>query len=264
MQLAVSDFLRYVAGTLELSSLTQDGAKVLVRIRDQLQVLDPESDSRERTIAERAALAESELNRDFPLLNANALMGLWGALEACIDDICVGWLIESGGERARESMQRVRVSLADVYFLTEPDRSRRLLDWIKANLGSELKQGSGQFESVFAAIGVEGTIDPHVRTLLFYAKEMRNVVAHRGGRIDERLLALGANFVQAELGKPLMISTSQVFAVSSAMVVYAESLRHRVQLTAGEEADPPGLPPWVASTEELVSAFRSPPPVSGG
>lgn len=259
---AVADFLRYVARVLDLTDLTQGGARVLVSIRDQLQELDPESGSKDRSIRERAALAESELDRDFPLLNAHALMGLWGALEACIDDVCVGWLIESRGEGAREAMQRVRVSLSDVYFLVEPERSQRLLDWIKANLGSERKQGAGQFESALAAIGIGGSIDEHVRQLLFYAKEMRNVVAHRGGRIDQRLLALGPEIVRAEIGETLSIRTAQVFAIASAMLVYAESLWRRIEHPASETLT--DFPPWVESTEQLLSNFRSSPATGRG
>ncbi len=252
---AVAGFLRYAAGTLDLVSLSQDGARVILRIREQLNELDPDSAAKDRAIHANAALAESELNRDFPLLNAQALMGLWGALEACVDDVCVDWLMESGGSGARESMQRIRVPLADAYFLEEPDRSQQVLEWLKADQGSELKRGVGQFESVLKSVGLKGSVDPHVRTLLHYAKAMRNVVAHRGGRVDKRALEdLPGNLGLTE-GESLSIGTGQLFALASAMVVYVEDLRYRARVAAAEQAIPPGLPPWVESTELLLADF---------
>ncbi len=66
---AVAGFLRYAAGTLDLVSLSQDGARVILRIREQLNELDPDSAAKDRAIHANAALAESELNRDFPRLS---------------------------------------------------------------------------------------------------------------------------------------------------------------------------------------------------
>lgn len=207
----------------------------------QLKELDMDSSVRDSALHRLADLAASEEEKDFSLSNAQALMGLWGALEACVDDVCLAWLVGSSAEGARESLRGVKVSLADFYYLQEPDRSRLVLDWIKANRASQLKKGVGQFETILAAVGLNGTLGAPVRDLLYYAKTMRNVVAHRGGRIDVRAMEDLPEQAGLHLGDELRVRTHQLYALAYAMVDFAESLIVR----AGYAKLPDDFePPW--------------------
>src|SRR5690242_9531974 len=53
------------------------------------------SEDRELLVSARriAKDAKHEWDRDFPLIHAHAVLGLWSALEAAVEDLLVAWLV---------------------------------------------------------------------------------------------------------------------------------------------------------------------------
>lgn len=245
---AVAGFLRYCASTLELVGITHEGAHMVVNLDGQLRNLGvpPTTDQDKETdnaLWNRAQVASNEISRGFPLLHGHALLGAWGALEACVDDVCVSWLQTSADARRGESVLRLKVSLGEFLALDEIERWRWVVEQLKRSTDSTLKPGVGQFEALLQAIGLGGSVESSVREVLFYAKSIRNVLAHRNGRADVRLVQecprLGLS-----VGDPVRMTFAHLFAALTAMVVYAELLAVRVERANGREAEVE-LPPWV-------------------
>jgi hypothetical protein len=99
MRRAVADFLRYAADAVSLISLAERGAHAILSYRGinrRIKELDTEWTAEDAARLENAehvaSVAESEIERGFPLLHNHALMGLWGALEAMVDDVSANWL----------------------------------------------------------------------------------------------------------------------------------------------------------------------------
>lgn len=251
---AIADFLRYEASVIELLEVIRRGAGSLVGISRGLERVAGREDPADDDLHAQAAKAERMLEADLPALHSLALMGMWGALEACINDVCIGWLIQTEGVGARDAMRGVKVPLSDIYFLGGVEKSARAVEWVKANLGSELKQGVGQFESVLERIGVPGGVDPAVRTVLFYAKQIRNLVAHRGGRADRQFVEACPALGLAE-GDELTIEHSQMFSILTAMVVYVGDLERRVRTGLDKDPEEAELPPWITSRGDLLIMF---------
>ncbi|MGY1776909.1 hypothetical protein ACI8AV_13715 [Geodermatophilus sp. SYSU D00804] len=258
---ALSDFLRYAADTMSLIDLTEGGARALLGYRSiNLHIKDLLSDQESKWTADDAArleraersaqLAESEIERGFPLLHNHSLMGLWGALEVMVEDVSANWLDVHPETMTSEHFPKIQVELNKFLALDPLEQKRHVVAELKSKKGTPLRTGAGQFEALLDAIGLDGPLDPDVRSVLRIAQGFRNVVAHKGGRVDARLISTCPD-LGLELGRPIRISAAQMQSMVFAMVMYAEEVNRRQRAASGL---PPGgvqLPPGVAALGAL-------------
>jgi hypothetical protein len=115
--------------------------EALIRFRD----IVPAAAARERSEAERedvdkrrlaeaqktSDLAKSEVKDGFPLLHANTLVGLWGALDTLVDDLVVAVLLNDPTAIRGKALSKVRVPLARFEQLEPPERMRLLITHLK-------------------------------------------------------------------------------------------------------------------------------------
>ncbi|NEK59904.1 hypothetical protein GCU56_18780 [Geodermatophilus sabuli] len=252
---------------MSLIELTERGARAVVgyrkinrRIKDlsgQGTTAWTQDDAARLEDAERSAdVAEQEIERGFPLLHNHALMGLWGALEAMIDDVCVSWLDLHPERVTADGFPRIQVELNQFLALGALEQKRHVVEELKRKQGSAAKIGAGQFEAVLDAIGLGGPIDANVRSVLRIAKSYRNVVAHRGGTADARLLA-DCPDLQLTLGEPVRVSDAQMQSIIFAMWWYAEEINRRRRQASGLPAGPNDLPPGMTSPSDLSEPFKA-------
>jgi hypothetical protein len=264
---AIADFLRYAADTMTLIELTTRGARTIVgyrgihrRIQD-LEGADPNrwtvEDAARLESAERSAsMAETEIARGFPLLHNHALMGLWGALEAMVDDVSANWLEAHPQYIASDHFPKIQVELGQFFALNAFEQKRHVVEEIKRKQGAVLRTGAGQFEGLLDAIGLGGPLDPDVRNVLRIAKSLRNVVAHRGGKVDARVIG-DCPDLGLQLGRPIRISQKQMEAIIFAMWMYAEEINRRRRAASSIPPVEPHLPPGMLALSELSEPFKA-------
>jgi hypothetical protein len=256
---AVADFIRYAADALDLISITQDSTRVVIRIRDGLRSLAVEPPSEEAALVDRAIEENAEVSEklhrdDFSLLNGHTLMGLWGALEICIDDVALGAIKEDQAKGAHTTLARLRVPVGDFLYLDEEDRWPWLIEQIKREQNSTLKTGVGQFESLLAAIGLGGEVDPSLRKTLHLVKAVRNVLAHRGGKVDQRFQEACPD-VRLPIGASLRITTEQTRSAAFAMILYVENVGTRVLGPLASQNDEYRRDDWLPASEKVLADF---------
>lgn len=251
------DFLQYAFSSHQLLELSHQSVEV-VSLVNQTMLEKLERDETEpgqhdqSSLAHLSRLAESEIQRDFPLLHSHSLVGLWGALEACMSDIFIGWIEHLDSSEWTPPMRKLKVQLSEWLALPEADRSPWLLDQIRRDRSSDLKSGIQQFESVLSAIGLDGSVDPAIREVMFQVKSLRNVIAHKGGRVDARFVEDCPSF-KLSVGDDLRLSNTQIEAANTTMVLYVKSVLDRIRSRAGEgpyESEP-SYPGNITSTEDL-------------
>lgn len=252
---AIRTFLTYSADTFSVSELTYRGARSQVYLRDKLKELDSDlgetrDGAPQNSLDYGAEMAEREIARDFPLLNSHTLIGLWGALEVCVDDVATGRLMSDDGGAAREAISRLRVQLGDLLYLDTEERWEWILDQLKRDLGSSLKTGVGQFESLLTAVGAGGSVDPKLRKTLHLVKAVRNLLAHRGGRVDAKFLA-DVPDTSLEIGTRIRVTSKQAASANFAMIRYADLLGERVGIRVGDD----GYPEWMPTPDALLKDF---------
>jgi hypothetical protein len=162
---------------------------------EALLQLDLAKDARQRTPAdeerlaeakELASLAESEVDKGFPLLHAHAVVAVWGALEALVDDVLVVWLCKRPQLLTTAALASVRVPLARFLSLDEEQRMLLLLEELKRDLRSGFTPGVAGFEGLLASVGLSGPLDEEVKRTLIEMRAVRNVFVHRRAVCDLR------------------------------------------------------------------------------
>lgn len=252
-QKACRDFMFYVISTRRMVDMVEGAADFSVHVfgrmretyeGDQLAEFDSGS------IGLMARDASEEIENGFPLLHGHTLVGLWGALEACIEDVAVSWLSNSPSDAVARYLASVKVPLGEFLARDGDDRWRWVLLQIENAKGSALRKGVGQFEGVLDQIGLGGAVGDEVRDVVFFAKALRNLYAHQAGRADAKFIADCPAF-DVTVGTRVPITRAQLTAAYTAMVMYVETVYARVQVALGKEPDDVKLPPWIASLSEL-------------
>lgn len=203
----------------------------LAEALEDLEGLSGDSESREgrdmEDIHQRAAFAQAEIDRGFPLLHAHTLVGAWGALESTILDFMVAWLLVNPAVLQRPDFKKVKIPLADFEALDREERMRYVVDTVERDAGTQFKAGVTRFEGLLALIGLSGPVDDDTRKHLHEAFQLRNVIVHRAAIADRR-------FVEAcpqlgyKVGEKVVISHEAWLKYRNAIYRYATAVIRRV------------------------------------
>lgn len=164
-------------------------------------------------------------------------MGMWGALEAFVEDFCVA-CVESFPDSLRSasvSVKKVKIALSDFMELSESDRLRYLVTEIQREKKIGLRSGIAVFEDLLNSIEINGEpqsrlggeVDRRVRDLLYEAQQIRNALAHRGGIADRRLCDACPN-LRLIPGQPVFLSLDYIETFDAAARVYVLTIMNRV------------------------------------
>lgn len=261
----VRDFLLYVTSNSTLLEVVWETSSFSLHVSSVMQSwrTDPTEDFANTSIGRMSESAQREVESGFPLLYANSLIGLWGALEACIDDLCVLFLQCMDRQRLGKVLGATRVRIGEYFGLEDEDRWLWLLAQLQKSDASSLKAGIGQFESFLKPLGISPQVDQGVRTTLFRIKAMRNLYAHRAGRADARFIQEWPDH-PALAGQIVVPTSRQVLAADTAMVLYVEGIHASILSELGEVVPKLEIPPWIKTTEDLLSLLTPNPNVPEG
>jgi hypothetical protein len=164
--------LRSLSASARLSEALRHGAEVV------------------ETAREIEELALREVESDFPLLHNAATVLLWGALEASFRDFLVRWLVRNPSALRVPELQNVRVKVVEYEGLMGEDRMRYLVGILERELAASLRPGVGRYECLLKPFGISPKITDDERRDLNEMAAIRNVIVHRAGFADRRLLEL--------------------------------------------------------------------------
>lgn len=154
--------------------------------RESLDAQLPEHFVRHTAMLGRFA-AEQE-PRGFPYLYAIATVRLWTILESSVEELVIRMLLEYPESWGANAIQKLRGPLVEFAKASPSERAEYLADQLKQEVKAVLKPGVGRFEALLEAIGLGGPVDDSVRRALLELSEVRNVIVHRAGRVDAKLL----------------------------------------------------------------------------
>ncbi len=193
-----------------------------------------------------AAFTRNERDNDFPYLHAYTLVGQWGALEAGIEDMLVGILVNEPRVLQKDDFSKVKIPLSNYELLDKEERMRFLLSDVQRTLSSGIAQGVNTFENVLQVFDLSGPVEEGVRTGLWEMNHMRNVVVHRDSRADLRLIQACPS-VNLRVGDRVIITHERYGYYSNVLIDYIRlvicRLGKRYDAPPPTWALPDGLPP---------------------
>lgn len=215
------------------------GIKAIAHFEDSMLGPDEkkgEEDTRLRLehAKEEAELAQKEIDTGFPLLHAQAVVSLWGSLEAFIRTFLAGWLKNEPSARQAEVIRKLRVRLWEYETMDEDERCLHTIELLEQELGASQRRGIERFETLLGVFGLSGDVDEETKKNLYEMYNVRNVLVHRRGIADRRLTD-ACPWLGVEVGDPVRVT-------HDALERYVESLNNYFVMLLLRIADHFGLP----------------------
>jgi hypothetical protein len=179
-------------------------------------------------LRERAEFARKERDHGYPILHGQATVGLWAALEALIEDLTVGLLMEWPDRLDDARFQKVRVSLSQFVQMDEADRSRFLLAEAAKTPITAPASAIARLEALLELIGLPPFGERDRKRDLVEMHGVRNLILHRASVVDQKFNE-GCPWLGLSLGEVIHISHDDILRYVNAVVAFVAHVRDSVK-----------------------------------
>lgn len=184
-----------------------------------------------------ARFAEAEKSAGLPYLFGLCAVRLWALLEALIDELVVEAMRQPEKCKDQAALSKLKGPLMDFRNASPEEQAEFLAETLKQGVEASLKQGIGRFEAVLDPVGLGGAVDEIVRRALFELNQIRNVIVHKGGKADRRLVESCA-WLGMQRGDAVRVSGSMFRRYQLAAYWYVVELRSRIDQHLGQSSSP--------------------------
>jgi hypothetical protein len=214
----------------EIERLVSVTSRALAEMHGMPELLDALGRDDEEVEAGRriAEVATAEVDAHFPMLHGAATILLWGALEAAVRDFLVLWMHDFPEARETPELLRIKVTLGEYERLGGEDRMRYVLGLLERNTGALLQPGAGRFDALLKIFGLRPSLSDEQRRDLLEMNAVRNVLVHRAGIADDRLLKL-CPWLKVAVGDRLTVRWEDLSRYIGAASHYAAGVVRRVK-----------------------------------
>lgn len=223
IQLSILGLIR-VAGSVPLAEALEKLPRWILYDDDAEEGADEKLDL--ELMKEQAAFAQAEVESDFPILHANALVSQWGALEALVTNLAVRRIKIKRSILQQDVFAKLKIPFAEFERLDEDDRLQLLIQEVSRESGAIFRSGVARFEKILSTVGLAGTVDDETKRTLFELSQVRNVLVHRLGIADRRLLE-ACPWLDLKRGDRLAISHDDYLRYRNSVGDYVGNLIER-------------------------------------
>lgn len=156
-----------------------------------------------------------------------SIVKTWSTLESSITDFLIVWLENEPKALSGEAISKIKVPLASFMSMTELERRYVLIETLKQNNNTTLKQGVTAFEALLEPFGLAGKVEDDVRKAFFELSNLRNVIVHRRGIADRRLIE-ACPWLDIQAGEKVNITSDMHNAIIKAVNSYVKNLMERL------------------------------------
>jgi hypothetical protein len=194
-------FLKYLASTMQLLNVSMQGISVLIGMPAFVELLavplratlthDWKEEEYEASLTkarEAAAFAEAESKAGFPFFHEFVLVGLWGAMEAMVEDLVVALISNEPVLLGNEHFSKIKIPLADYEQLDGEHRMRFLVTELQRTLRTTQRQGINAFEPLLDCVGLSGEVNEPAKKSFWEMNHLRNVIVHRRSLADRTFI----------------------------------------------------------------------------
>ena len=182
-----------------------------------------------------ATFAAEEKMRGFPVLRAQSLVAYWSTFEACIEDLCIGFLLNEPRFLSAPAFARVKIDVATYESFDTEERMRFVLGEAEQRNVSHC-YGAERFERLLEPFGFAGPVDDVMKKDLRALHHIRNVLVHRRGVVDRRLVE-ACPWLNFNVGEEIKIDAEKYDRYTNALAQYLLALARRFQAHYEKLAD---------------------------
>src|SRR6266446_3033421 len=193
-------------------------------ILHQKHGFDPERTRKITSALIQDIIGQAKLSerQEFSLLCANTLVALCGGLENLVKDVVAAAFLENIQFVEKLADQSLRVYASDMLIRSDEERARSLVDGLYQK-ESARRGHTERFMQILRYIDREIEIERQSHTAIDEAYEVRNVIVHRGGKVDARLIKSVPTLNQ-NIGNPVDIGESVFRGYRRAILQFADKI----------------------------------------
>jgi hypothetical protein len=199
--------------------------------------------------------AESQLSDGFTIPGGLLVVRFVTIIETAVSEAVVWSFHTRPAILERPEVRRIKGSLADFARASEEQRAEFLANALARDLGAPLKVGIGKYEGLLEVVGLGGQVDSAAREIFLELTEVRNVVVHRGGRVDGRFRER-CPFVNWTVGDSVQFTPGRLDRYHAAVSYYVLELFARWAETEGHTIRTE--PFFTGPMAEMQSVMQSP------
>lgn len=190
-------------------------------------------------------------------MHSQAIILLWAFLEGTIKTFVCEWIKNMPESYSVPEIRRIKVEIGQYESIRPEDRAAYIYELYERD--SALGDGVSRFEKILSPLGISGPITDKIRKELHTLAQIRNVIMHRGGTIDRKLLDQ-CPYLKQNVGEEIAIRPSDSNSYVKSVEEYVILLICRIGLRFGVDtsADLDVILNTKLSTEE------NPPPLPLG
>ena len=206
---------------------------------EALEILRPEDHPQAESLRDdieeskkEAELAQREVDEGFPLLHSQAVVSLWTSLEDLVRTFLATWLANEPSAKQVDAIAKLKMSLGEYERLEEEERCLYAVELLERELQSPLRHGVSRFESLLQPFELSGKIDSEVQKHIYELYHVRNVLVHRRGIADKKLVE-SCPWLGLAPGDEVVVTHNMYGRYSKAVMTYVVELIQRVRVHLG-------------------------------
>lgn len=203
---------------------------------------------------------KTQMDKGHPYLFGLACVKLCSILEASVDFVIAALLKRPETVTSSTRLMKLKGPLIQFTQASEADRIAFLSDALKQEIASDLKIGVGRFESLLDQVGFGGNVGSGVKKALLELIEMRNVIVHRMGRVDNQLISR-CPWLSMQIGEAVNLNAETYRIYEGAVFWYLIELDQRWEEkieSGGRKADASSLQNDIEQDISSLKRYSSP------
>lgn len=215
----------HLATVVRLSVQGMSMSRALPKAMEALRRADGEelnAELHEKAVRD-AEFVEKERLEGFPVIYGQAVLSLWSFLELAVKDLIAVWIRNNPDLLLVPPISNLKMKIGDFLLIDEDEKYLFFVDVIERDIGAGIKNGIKRFESLVDAVGLSGVTPQKMNDTFFEFGQVRNAIAHQGGRADKKLIA-NCPWLNLEVGESFRVDSKRFQKYQQSSLSYATLL----------------------------------------
>lgn len=224
-------------------------------LRAELKTGEKQNAEKKLADAKREAeLAQREVEDDFPVLHAWAVVAIWAQLEALIRTFVAAWIKHDESARKCEEIQRLKIRIGEYEAVPASMRHLLVVELLEREIGVGLRNGIQHFEAMLSPFELSGRVPKGITDIIYELGQVRNLITHNDSIIDRKFKD-ACPWHKGRIGARFHVDTAMFGRFHAACSTYALTLVTRIGPKFGVDMTE-GIAATERQSQELAAHFR--------
>jgi hypothetical protein len=219
-------FVQLAEAALRIAAQSTRTLELLERHNRVVHHSPEQRDAALREAKAREEFAAIQLATGSPYLYGLAAIRLWTIIESFVDGLLHRLVSRADVRQSSSPIANLKGPVVEFAGLAPTEQTACLVSALRDNVRASQKLGVGQFECMLEIVGCTGGVPDEVRRCLLELQQVRHVLVHRSGRVDQKLLST-CPWITRSIGEDVRLTARHLHQYHRAASWYFLDLSNR-------------------------------------